>query len=73
MKAKIYFLAISIFLFLNYNLTAQTKVSEMLWIVNESGDSLMTSQIFDKKTNEDQVVFMWEGRKKVLKAKYRLF
>ncbi len=69
MKAKIYFLAISIFLFLNYNLTAQTKVSEMLWIVNESGDSLMTSQIFDKKTNEDQVVFMWEGRKKVLKAK----
>lgn len=51
------------------NKEAQSQIPEVLFVVNNSGDTLVTSKIFENITNEDKVVFLLEGSKKTLLAK----
>ncbi len=51
------------------NLTAQTnQPEEVMFIITNNGDSILTSKIFTNKTNEDQVTFRLDKQRRTYKA-----
>lgn len=69
MHQKILILITISSLLFHFNIKAQNQDSKLLMVITQSGDSLVASKILKKKTNEDRVVFMWNGKRKELKAK----
>ncbi len=50
------------------NLSAQIDQKEVIFIITNGGDSILTSKIFSSKTNEDQVTFLLNGARKTYQA-----
>lgn len=55
-------------LLFSVKLSAQTDQAEVIFIITNNGDSILTSKIFSNKTNEDQVTFLFNGQRKTYKA-----
>ncbi len=68
MHQKTYLLTIILSLLYFFSLQAQDQAPELLFVIKSNGDSLATSKIFKNKSNEDQVVFILDGKRKTLAA-----
>lgn len=47
---------------------AQVDLSEVMFVISNSGDSILTKKIILRETNEDQVTFLLDGKPKKFKA-----
>jgi len=68
MNYKILLLTIFSFFQLINNSTSQKIDEKPKFVVPKSGDTMYVSKIYEQSTNEDQVVFSFEGNKKSLTA-----
>ena len=50
------------------NLSAQTEDEEVIFIITNEGDSILTYKIYGNKTNEDQVTFSYGGKRTTYQA-----
>jgi len=68
MYKKIFFVNTILIILFSFSLQAQDKTPEILFVISSIGDSIATSKILKNKSNEDQVVFIKDGKRKIFRA-----